>query len=137
MMMGPGMLVWVVLVVGSSLLVERRNNNGICLAFAFGRPSSPRSASLKHRSGQWHKNNMVSMENQQATGQSSSSLEEYDPELSALMDSEEKRQRVGLELIASENFASRAVRQALGSCLTNKYSEGGGQLDCVSPMFLD
>ncbi|KAL7565797.1 hypothetical protein ACA910_015577 [Epithemia clementina (nom. ined.)] len=37
---------------------------------------------------------------------------------------EENRQRRGLELIASENFCSLAVRQALGSCLTNKYSEG-------------
>jgi glycine hydroxymethyltransferase len=38
--------------------------------------------------------------------------------------SEDGRQRAGLELIASENFASAAVREALGSCLTNKYSEG-------------
>ena len=30
-------------------------------------------------------------------------------------------------MIASENFASKAVREALGSCLTNKYSEGGGK----------
>uniref|UniRef100_A0A2K6E4Q7 Serine hydroxymethyltransferase n=1 Tax=Macaca nemestrina TaxID=9545 RepID=A0A2K6E4Q7_MACNE len=37
---------------------------------------------------------------------------------------ESNRQRVGLELIASENFASRAVLEALGSCLNNKYSEG-------------
>jgi glycine hydroxymethyltransferase len=33
-------------------------------------------------------------------------------------------QHTGLELIASENFTSRAVMQALGSCMTNKYSEG-------------
>jgi glycine hydroxymethyltransferase len=33
-------------------------------------------------------------------------------------------QNRGLELIASENFTSRAVMQALGSCMTNKYSEG-------------
>ncbi|KAH0632052.1 hypothetical protein JD844_020082 [Phrynosoma platyrhinos] len=37
---------------------------------------------------------------------------------------EKRRQRLGLELIASENFASRAVLEALGSCLNNKYSEG-------------
>lgn len=37
---------------------------------------------------------------------------------------EKQRQRLGLELIASENFASRAVLEALGSCLNNKYSEG-------------
>lgn len=37
---------------------------------------------------------------------------------------EKHRQTYGLELIASENFASRAVLEALGSCLNNKYSEG-------------
>lgn len=52
------------------------------------------------------------------------SLSTFDPELSALIDGEDRRQRFGLELIASENFASKAVREALGSCLTNKYSEG-------------
>jgi len=51
-------------------------------------------------------------------------LEEFDPELSAMIDAEDGRQRNGLELIASENFASAAVRSVLGSCLTNKYSEG-------------
>ena len=35
-----------------------------------------------------------------------------------------RRQKYGIELIASENFVSRAVLQALGSCMTNKYSEG-------------
>lgn len=37
---------------------------------------------------------------------------------------EKHRQIYGLELIASENFASRAVLEALGSCISNKYSEG-------------
>ncbi len=37
---------------------------------------------------------------------------------------EKKRQTYGLELIASENFTSRAVLEALGSCMNNKYSEG-------------
>ena len=41
-----------------------------------------------------------------------------------MIDAEDGRQRNGLELIASENFASAAVRSVLGSCLTNKYSEG-------------
>jgi glycine hydroxymethyltransferase len=54
-------------------------------------------------------------------------LESFDPELAGLIASEERRQRVGLELIASENFVSASVREALGSCLTNKYSEGGGE----------
>lgn len=44
--------------------------------------------------------------------------------VAALIDSEAKRQREGLELIPSENYVSRSVRQALGSVFTNKYSEG-------------
>ncbi len=41
-----------------------------------------------------------------------------------LIDQEEKRQTHGVELIASENFCSRAVINAMGTCLTNKYAEG-------------
>ena len=51
-------------------------------------------------------------------------LSEADPELYAIIKKEENRQRTGLELIASENFTSRAVMECLGSVLTNKYSEG-------------
>jgi len=51
-------------------------------------------------------------------------LSEDDPEIWALIQHEKKRQNSGLELIASENFASRASLTALGSCLNNKYSEG-------------
>lgn len=57
-------------------------------------------------------------------GNPSSALRDVDPALADLIDAEERRQTVGLELIASENFASAAVREVLGSCLTNKYSEG-------------
>lgn len=53
-----------------------------------------------------------------------SALAESDPELQRLIGLEDHRQRYGLELIASENFVSKAVKEALGSCLTNKYSEG-------------
>ncbi len=51
-------------------------------------------------------------------------LSDFDPEVSALMDKEFSRQKYGLELIASENFASPAVMAAMGSILTNKYAEG-------------
>jgi len=47
-----------------------------------------------------------------------------DPTIAALIDREVQRQQDGLELIASENFASRAVLEALGTPLTNKYAEG-------------
>lgn len=52
------------------------------------------------------------------------SLKESDPELYNLIKEEKKRQTCGLEMIASENFTSKAVLETLGSCLTNKYSEG-------------
>ncbi len=51
-------------------------------------------------------------------------LAEVDPEMAAILADEEARQRCTLALIASENYASVAVRQVSGSILTNKYSEG-------------
>lgn len=51
-------------------------------------------------------------------------LEEHDPELFDLIEQEKSRQWRSLELIASENFTSRAVLDCLGSALTNKYAEG-------------
>jgi len=51
-------------------------------------------------------------------------LRKVDPEVFAAIQAEEKRQREDIELIASENFTSRAVMEAQGSVLTNKYAEG-------------
>ncbi|PKL59329.1 MAG: serine hydroxymethyltransferase, partial [Methanomicrobiales archaeon HGW-Methanomicrobiales-4] len=51
-------------------------------------------------------------------------LEKIDPEIAAIIKEETERQINGLELIASENLASRAVLEATGSILTNKYAEG-------------
>jgi len=51
-------------------------------------------------------------------------LLEDDPEIHGLIKQEKRRQKRELELIASENFTSKAVLECLGSCLTNKYSEG-------------
>ncbi|HSC59208.1 MAG TPA: serine hydroxymethyltransferase [Gemmatimonadales bacterium] len=51
-------------------------------------------------------------------------LRQADPTIAGLVDQELDRQRHGLELIASENFASRAVIDAMGTPLTNKYAEG-------------
>ena len=51
-------------------------------------------------------------------------LRAADPEIAAALDEELKRQREHIELIASENFVSPAVMQAMGSHLTNKYAEG-------------
>ena len=86
-------------------------------ANAFASPRSYRHN--RHRTAA----NMVSAE-QSST---ESTIRDFDPELANMIASEDRRQRSGLELIASENFASKAVREVLGSCLTNKYSEGGGE----------
>jgi glycine hydroxymethyltransferase len=51
-------------------------------------------------------------------------LLEVDPEVAAAIDNEVRRQHEGLELIASENFVSEAVLEAMGSVFTNKYAEG-------------
>jgi RpiB/LacA/LacB family sugar-phosphate isomerase len=52
------------------------------------------------------------------------SLEQADPEIFHAIAEEKERQFKNIELIASENFVSRAVMEAQGSCLTNKYAEG-------------
>ncbi|MGA7990494.1 MAG: serine hydroxymethyltransferase [Thermoanaerobaculia bacterium] len=52
------------------------------------------------------------------------SLAEVDPEIARIVAAETARQNEGIELIASENFTSRAVLEAVGSTLTNKYAEG-------------
>ncbi len=51
-------------------------------------------------------------------------LKKTDPEINSLIQLESKRQKEGLEMIPSENYVSPAVLEAMGSILTNKYSEG-------------
>ena len=52
------------------------------------------------------------------------SLKETDPQISQAIEAERRRQEDNLVLIASENYASRAVIEAQASVLTNKYAEG-------------
>ena len=52
------------------------------------------------------------------------SINKTDPEVYKWIMKEQERQELGLELIASENYCSKAVMEAQGSCLTNKYAEG-------------
>ena len=54
----------------------------------------------------------------------SRNLKAADPEIWDAIAQERRRQNEGLELIASENFVSRAVLEAAGSVMTNKYAEG-------------
>src|SRR6266516_3738013 len=53
-----------------------------------------------------------------------SAVQRVDPEIAAAIRQEEQRQRLKLEMIASENYCSEAVLEAVGSVLTNKYAEG-------------
>jgi glycine hydroxymethyltransferase len=59
-----------------------------------------------------------------AAASESLTLSSDDPEVYSILCDEYERQRCGIELIASENFASANIMGALGSCMTNKYSEG-------------
>ncbi len=59
-----------------------------------------------------------------ATYDDIAAIRHADPEVAAIIDREAKRQGEGIELIASENFTSCAIRAAQGSVLTNKYAEG-------------
>ena len=52
------------------------------------------------------------------------SLKEVSPDIDELIAKEESRQKCSLRFIPSENYASPAVREALGSIFTNKYGEG-------------
>jgi glycine hydroxymethyltransferase len=51
-------------------------------------------------------------------------IAQVDPEIARIIENEEMRQRLGIEMIASENYCSQAVMAAQGSILTNKYAEG-------------
>ena len=51
-------------------------------------------------------------------------VKKQDPQIYKIIKAEEKRQKEGLELIASENYVSQAVLETMGTVLTNKYSEG-------------
>ena len=64
------------------------------------------------------------MEALAAPSATAENLAAVDPEVAAIIRAENKRQHNKIRLIPSENYASRAVLEATGSILTNKYSEG-------------
>jgi glycine hydroxymethyltransferase len=78
------------------------------------------SYSMDHLSGQFESESIAST-SAPCYGEA---LRRGDPEIFNAIAAEEKRQRDNIELIASENFTSRAVMEAQGSVLTNKYAEG-------------
>jgi glycine hydroxymethyltransferase len=90
-----------------------------------GEPGAARSSeissySMDHLSHQFEPGSIVS-KSPPCYGEA---LRKVDPEIFDAIAAEEKRQRENIELIASENFTSRAVMEAQGSVMTNKYAEG-------------
>ncbi len=104
----------------AALSRQHSNSNVMCLASAFITPDDLddilHAWFLSEFEGGRHVNRVL-----KASG---SALAVSDPELAGYIEEERKRQTNNIELIASENFASRAVMEAQGSVLTNKYAEG-------------
>jgi len=71
-----------------------------------------------------HERRVSKMDHPPVNSQTRSALAKADPEIFAAIQSETQRQQDNIELIASENFVSRAVLEAAGTVLTNKYAEG-------------
>ena len=71
-----------------------------------------------------HERRLKQIERVAAAVEDPIALSETDPEIYGVVRRESRRQHENIELIASENYASRAVREANGSLLTNKYAEG-------------
>lgn len=78
----------------------------------------------EYESGGRHDRRLTKIQHYTAGIDDPVSVYETDPEIYAALRSEAKRLRENIELIASENYASRAVREAQGSVMTNKYAEG-------------
>ena len=87
-------------------------------------PLARRAASSAHSTGAKSATIRLSSSRSSAGAALNSRLPDVDPDLCRLIEQEKARQRSSLVLIASENFTSRAVLDALGSVLSNKYSEG-------------
>ena len=107
--------------------LSRRHNDANVIALAADRLGAELAWELVERwldvpfEGGRHSERVAKLDAAAAGG---GALEASDPELARLLRAEAKRQALGLELIASENFVSEAVLEATASVLTNKYAEG-------------
>jgi len=125
----PGIQAAVVTDPGLAAKTRIHNNtNVLCLAGDFN--TAEEAAAIldawlgaEFESGGRHERRVAAM-NACGAAASAPHVARVDPEVFAVIEDEEARQRGNIELIASENFASKAVQQAQGSCLTNKYAEG-------------
>nr|XP_016508622.1 PREDICTED: serine hydroxymethyltransferase 7-like [Nicotiana tabacum] len=103
-------------ILGHSMCIKRRRDTD-------STSSSSSSKSFRVTSSNEHMLGLESRKNAvRAWG--NQGLQVADPDIFEIMEKEKQRQYKGIELIASENFVCKAVMEALGSHLTNKYSEG-------------
>lgn len=104
------------------------NTNVLCVAGELNTPEEINAIvdawlGASFESGGRHERRVAKM-NSCSINTTAPQLAAVDPQVAACITEEEQRQAGNIELIASENFASKAVQQAQGSCLTNKYAEG-------------
>ena len=110
--------------------ITRQHNNSNVLCLASNHVEPPASGKIVDAflntafEGGRHERRVEKLDALGTTNAAQRSLEETDPQIFAAIQSEARRQFENIELIASENFTSRAVMEAQGSCLTNKYAEG-------------
>ncbi len=107
---------------------QHNNSNVLCLASNHVEPSAAPNiveAFLNTAfEGGRHERRVEKLDHLGTSNAAHPSLEESDPQIFEAIEAEKLRQYENIELIASENFTSRAVMEAQGSCLTNKYAEG-------------
>ena len=107
---------------------QHNNSNVLCLAANHVEPSA--AANIVETflttgfEGGRHERRVEKLDHLGTSNAAHPSLQESDPEIFRAIEAEKLRQFENIELIASENFTSRAVMEAQGSCLTNKYAEG-------------
>ncbi|KAJ9561349.1 hypothetical protein OSB04_006509 [Centaurea solstitialis] len=108
-------------ILGHSMCLKRRrdsiSNSSSCAATT----DSACSNTLPKR---FHADQSLESRRQSVRAWGNQSLQAADPDIFELLEKEKERQYKGIELIASENFVCKAVMEALGSHVTNKYSEG-------------
>ena len=110
--------------------VTRQHNNSNVLCLAANRVETSAAANIVETflttsfEGGRHERRVEKLDHLGTSNAAHPSLEESDPEIFRAIEAEKLRQFENIELIASENFTSRAVMEAQGSCLTNKYAEG-------------
>ncbi len=108
---------------------QHNNANVLCLAAKNAKLEAVKKTvdaflSTKFEGGNRHERRVSKLGHVGEEFQPGGSIAKVDPELAEAIAKEAKRQDESIELIASENFTSRAVMEAQGSCLTNKYAEG-------------